>query len=150
MGRVREAWIDESRGFAMLLIVFGHICTEDFARSFVWSFHVPLFMIIAGLTYRPKASFLGEVSHRARRLLIPYLVWGGDSTPAVFGAGASCHEANRQRRYGCRSLSQFIWTFMGKWKGTSPGLLSSDLVSSHALLRVSSCLDCSVCYRFFE
>lgn len=77
MGRVREAWIDESRGFAMLLIVFGHICTEDFARSFVWSFHVPLFMIIAGLTYRPKASFLGEVSHRARRLLIPYLVWGG-------------------------------------------------------------------------
>ena len=117
MGRVREAWIDESRGFAMLLIVFGHICTETFARSFVWSFHVPLFMIVAGLTYHPRVSFSDEVRHRASRLLVPYFVWVGMALVLFSAVGPFVITIIGRGGMNADFLANFMGLIWGNGKG---------------------------------
>ena len=60
--------IDYARGIAMLLIVIGH--TPDLNSIVVkvlYSFHVPLFFIITGISFKP-ASFA------ARHLLSPAII----------------------------------------------------------------------------
>lgn len=52
----RIAYIDRLKGFAMLAVVFGHVCLWCFQdafhpelQAFVSSFHMPLFMFLSGL-----------------------------------------------------------------------------------------------------
>ena len=42
----RENWVDQARGFAMFLVVYGH--NFPVAEKYIYSFHMPLFLIISG------------------------------------------------------------------------------------------------------
>ena len=69
----RLSWIDIAKGLAIIAVILGH--TYQFGNplhSFVYSFHIPLFFVLAGYTSRPKP--MREVlSSSAKRLLLPYL-----------------------------------------------------------------------------
>ncbi len=98
----RIEWIDTAKVMAMLLVIIGHcnyyrISTpfggvyyfengeevtfvyEAFRwlTSFIYSFHMPLFMAISGmcfsLTVKKPISFIGLMKSKAQRLLIPLL-----------------------------------------------------------------------------
>lgn len=69
----RIAWIDIAKGMGIILVIFGHTLSGGFIRGSIYSFHMPLFFILAGYTTRPKerAVVLGS---SIRRLLVPYII----------------------------------------------------------------------------
>ena len=74
MGSKRVLWVDIAKGVAMLAVVLGHTYHGGMpAHTFVYSFHVPLFFILAGYTFRVKPTSQ-VIRSSAERLLLPYLV----------------------------------------------------------------------------
>lgn len=74
----RIGWIDEAKGIGMLCIVFCHaIRGRGLLNQYLYSFHVPLFFFLTGVTYVHKSgelkAFLGK---RVKQLWIPYWVFG--------------------------------------------------------------------------
>jgi acyltransferase len=72
--RIRIAWVDVLRGIAILLVLTAHRNTLPGLRSYINSFHVPLFFALSGYLYDPDkhATFFPFLRRRAFRLLIPY------------------------------------------------------------------------------
>lgn len=63
----RIKYIDAVKGFAVLLMIFGHMKIHNL-NWIIYSFHMPLFFILSGFFFNPIKS----VSKRAKSLLIPY------------------------------------------------------------------------------
>lgn len=79
----RLAWLDIAKGIAIILVVTGHtISPLSPLITPIFMFHMPLFFILAGYTFKQK-PFKTTVVESAKRLLIPYvllfLVWQGVS-----------------------------------------------------------------------
>lgn len=77
----RIIYIDNLRGFLILLVILGHCLqytgsgNENLLYRVIYAFHMPLFMAISGyVCYRPKLEW-GKIGKRARQLLIPFLSW---------------------------------------------------------------------------
>lgn len=81
----RDKGVDALRGLAILLVVLGHsisnaenllVATLDNPRyylsHFLYTFHMPLFMFVAGYVLFGKKI---KVRDRAIRLLVPFLAW---------------------------------------------------------------------------
>ena len=68
----RIEWIDIAKGLGILLMIVGHtFLNESLSRKLVFSFHMPLFFILAGYTFRVKPN-AEVVKSSAKRLLVPY------------------------------------------------------------------------------
>ena len=68
----RKNYIDIAKGLGIICIVIGHALTKGtLLRRWVFTFHVPLFFIVAGLTFVPKNS-RGYIKTRFKRLMVPY------------------------------------------------------------------------------
>lgn len=84
--------LDIVKGLAMIFVVFGHCVQcgsgsvfyhsqqffDDFAFRFIYSFHMPLFMMVSGFLYGKTSSrkpFLQIIKNRSLRLLVPIVVW---------------------------------------------------------------------------
>lgn len=78
----RILWLDNLRGLLILTVVLGHVLqyygTTEISRTlhhYIYSFHMPLFMLLSGYaSYKPDVRF-SLVAKRARQLMIPYLIW---------------------------------------------------------------------------
>ncbi|MBP3635030.1 MAG: acyltransferase [Bacilli bacterium] len=76
----RINFIDIARAFAMIFIVLGHtLVHSEHCRlifKFLYSFHVVLFFILSGYTFKLKnESFLSFIKNKFIRIMIPYFVW---------------------------------------------------------------------------
>lgn len=70
----RVAWVDIAKGIAIILVVTGHtISSSSQLIPMIFMFHMPLFFIMAGYTFKPK-PMAEVVRSSARRLLIPYVI----------------------------------------------------------------------------
>jgi len=69
----RLKYMDIARGIGMICIILGHLGNNGINRV-VYTFHVPLFFILAGYFISEKKSMGGFVKSRARVLLVPYAV----------------------------------------------------------------------------
>lgn len=91
----RLVFIDEIKGFAILLVVMGHVLawnglsTNDgldynhqngsLLFQLIYSFHMPLFFCISGYLYRTCSNFpelIKSIKGKTMRLLFPYLTTG--------------------------------------------------------------------------
>lgn len=90
----RYAYIDRTKGLAILLVVIGHLVAREMApggggewygllKDRIYAFHMPLFMAVSGLVYgltwRPGADFMADLRDSGRRIvrLLPaYLLFG--------------------------------------------------------------------------
>ena len=76
--KIRILWIDQLRGIAIFLVVLGHVAIPARIKSVIYSFHMPLFFIISGLTLNhlkiQKLSMMEYIKDKIKKLLIPY-VW---------------------------------------------------------------------------
>lgn len=78
----RIEYIDSMRGFAMLLVIYGHISLfifklESICFDVITSFHMPLFFFICGLmsyTDYHNQNFSQKIRHRITGQLIPTIV----------------------------------------------------------------------------
>ncbi len=70
----RMLWLDIAKGFAIATVVLGHCLSDTTAlHDWVYSFHMPLFFMLAGFTMRAKPR-LEVLKSSFRRLLIPYFI----------------------------------------------------------------------------
>jgi peptidoglycan/LPS O-acetylase OafA/YrhL len=92
VARERRLDLDRARGFAILLVVFGHLMGRGrpegmdwYAAAFValYSFHMPFFMYLSGFTAQlsglagsPPSAWPALALRRAHRLLLPFVLMG--------------------------------------------------------------------------
>ena len=69
--RIRS--FDIAKGIGMLCIIAGHLSRPEVGEV-VFSFHVPLFFLIAGYFYHAPKSGVEALKKRAHRLLAPYVM----------------------------------------------------------------------------
>ena len=68
----RLLWLDMAKGIAIALVILGHCLSyDDPLRDLIYSFHMPIFFVLAGYTMRPKKRSI-VIGSSARRLLVPY------------------------------------------------------------------------------
>ncbi len=89
----RNTLVDHLRGYACFLVLFGHVIMGmrnagvpmpsffTALETFIWSFHVALFLFLSGNVYRltdgwrSKKSRLGFIAYKALNLGVPYVVF---------------------------------------------------------------------------
>lgn len=77
----RISYIDIARAFAIIFIVLGHTLVHSEHCSmifkFLYSFHVVMFFIISGYTFRIKEDmrFIDFFKNKFSRIMIPYFIW---------------------------------------------------------------------------
>lgn len=75
------SWADSLRGFAMVLIVFGHTVGYSPALRelsiYLSSFYVPLFFVVSGylFTHNPQENLPSFMGRKALQILVPYYVF---------------------------------------------------------------------------
>lgn len=76
----RNSTIDAIKGFAISLVVLGHVLqshlpspTEDCLYRIIYSFHMPLFMLVSGWNARPETT--GRTAKTLKRLLPATFAW---------------------------------------------------------------------------
>lgn len=77
----RVAYLDNARYWVMLLVVIGHSLTEfvvmDSAKgvyTWIYSFHMPFFILISGYTARHYIGDYRQVKRIVSTLIVPYLL----------------------------------------------------------------------------
>ena len=84
----RLPYVDQLKGIAIFLVVFGHLIQNDTIEStthplfsWIYAFHMPLFMFISGyiafktVHIASAGEFLKFVQKKATVLLVPYFAW---------------------------------------------------------------------------
>ena len=72
----RIDYIDIVKGITIILMIIGHVSNiPTILRTFIFSFHMPLFFIISGYTFKKKKQ-TKLLKSSIRRLIIPYLLTG--------------------------------------------------------------------------
>ncbi|MCD8369726.1 MAG: acyltransferase family protein [Clostridiales bacterium] len=69
--------IDIAKGFAIFLVILGHIVTIHHTLfRWIFSFHMPVFFFLSGMTFRPERyhCIRDYISAKGRRLILPYLI----------------------------------------------------------------------------
>lgn len=67
--------IDVAKGIGILCIVLGHIVPNSYVARWLYAFHVPLFFLLSGFTYSLKEDKKAFYLNKAKRLLLPYLIF---------------------------------------------------------------------------
>jgi len=79
-------WIDSAKGIGVLLVIVGHfLYYTDFGvvNRAIYSFHMPLFFILAGYVQKPRPK-PDYIITKLKRLLIPFLLFSVIGIP-LFG-----------------------------------------------------------------
>lgn len=80
-GQMRFTYIDIAKAIGIYLVILGHVVSGGTPlKTFLYAFHMPLFFILTGMTYRwPSDNNWLTISERltryAGRLLIPYILF---------------------------------------------------------------------------
>lgn len=85
----RIYYIDNLKGFAISLVVIGHViqflyCPKDFDHNilfrFIYAFHMPLFFMLSGMVTRPifsnNSEIILKIKKRFIQLISPFVIWG--------------------------------------------------------------------------
>lgn len=75
--RQRIEWLDVIKGFLILTVMLGHISrTPEWIEVWIYSFHMPLFFFLSGITFSTeKYDFKSFLFRKIRTLIIPGLVF---------------------------------------------------------------------------
>lgn len=73
----RIKYIDQVKGFAILLIVLGHIIPASFLKTWIYTFHVPIFFIINGILIAKKEKSAKDINVKECffNILYPYFTF---------------------------------------------------------------------------
>lgn len=73
----RIQWLDIVKGFLILTVMLGHISqTPEWLRIWIYSFHMPLFFFLSGITFSiEKYDFKTFIKRKVRTLIVPGVVF---------------------------------------------------------------------------
>lgn len=72
---MRERWIDNAKGIAILLVITGHVSTElkgFWNFGFVYGIHLVMFFLLSGYTLKERKINRKFVNQKFNRLMLPY------------------------------------------------------------------------------
>lgn len=73
----RKRYIDIAKGIAMILVIMGHCkYVNQYLDIWIYSFHMPLFFILSGMTFsiKNKSNLKEFIKNKFFKLLIPYIL----------------------------------------------------------------------------
>lgn len=73
--KIRNSTFDMMKGLAIILMVVGHRVSNIYVVHLIYSFHMPLFFLLAGFFYRSKSIKIAVIND-FKRLLVPYFFVG--------------------------------------------------------------------------
>lgn len=74
----RIEFLDTAKGIGIILVVMGHVSTNNAINNWIYSFHMPLFFIISGyiVSKNIKTISIKEfVSRKVKSMLTPYFIF---------------------------------------------------------------------------
>ena len=104
----RDTAIDVARGIAALLMIIGHLRLNNGLDQFIYSFHMPLFFMISGMTAHEEQNYISYVEKRIRRILVPYIVFSLIFTNNGYQNWVYCLYGSRESILAAGSLSP-LW-----------------------------------------
>ena len=112
----RDETFDVLKGIAIILMIIGHCDFSPF-RTFIYSFHMPLFFFVAGyfLKERPLRK---ELFLSTKRLLVPYIF-----TAFWLCVATTCINPTRLKSIALASLLGFRAQYIPNWIDAHVGLL---------------------------
>ena len=130
----RIGYVDSLKGIAIIFVIIGHLLQYVFYPStfddshlyrYIYSFHMPFFMIISGFTVRVKADYRDKlfkmIGKRFFNLIIPFISWA--ILKNICFRGPTLLEVIKNPTNGLWFLyalffiySIFILTFYATWK----------------------------------
>lgn len=66
-------WIDQFKGFGILLVVIGHISTP--LSNLIYSFHMPLFFLASGFFLNKDENFIFLLKKNSKKIYIPFFIF---------------------------------------------------------------------------
>lgn len=73
----RIKWVDVAKGLCIFLVLVGHVTKYKLMKTFIYSFHMPLFFLLSGFTLKVPdniSEFKIMLINDAKRLLLPLVV----------------------------------------------------------------------------
>lgn len=109
-GKPRIEWIDQARGWGMLLVMLGHAPCSDTVHKLIYSFHIPFFFALSGWLHNPARHrrFPDLLKARWRTLILPYFLYS-----LVGYAGLAAQWATGRRPWGLSPLDPIPGTILG-------------------------------------
>ncbi len=86
----RIYWVDILRGLAMFLVVYGHTSKSTEIKQIIYSFHMPLFFIISGMSnifQKEDLSLKTFLNMFLKSLIIPYFLLNLVLLPVSYYSG---------------------------------------------------------------
>ena len=71
----RIPWLDIAKGYGTLLVIFSHLGGGDI-RTWIYTFHMPLFFFLSGYVFNEKNNFVDFCKKKFKSLVIPYFALG--------------------------------------------------------------------------
>ena len=72
----RIRWIDYAKGIAVGLVLVGHFVPLRSLQIFIYSFHMPLFFFLAGVTFRnQQPNFRTFTKKKFMQIMVPYFIF---------------------------------------------------------------------------
>lgn len=71
----RIKWIDNGKAIAVILVGLGHFNCSSIVVKWIYTFHIPLFLFLSGITLGTKNSFKVFLGKRIKSLIIPYVTY---------------------------------------------------------------------------
>lgn len=74
---MREKWIDNAKGIAMLLVIIGHVSAGLqglLSFDFVYGVHMVIFFLVSGYNLKKSDITQNYLNKQFRRLMVPYFV----------------------------------------------------------------------------
>lgn len=76
MKQERIEWIDIAKAIGIILVIAGHSYNDCGLINWIYSFHMPLFFFLSGLTFTVNdRTITGFIKRKVKSLLIPYLMY---------------------------------------------------------------------------
>lgn len=72
----RNGVLDIMKGLGILLVIVGHSTITKMPHDVIYTFHMPLFFVVAGFLYKEKPMDGKWWRNNFYRLLVPYLIFG--------------------------------------------------------------------------
>ncbi len=72
---MRIEWVDAAKGIGILMVMFGHNWLDWKYCYYFYSFHMPLFFILAGYTFSDRRAPFDFIKQKAKVLIIPYVLF---------------------------------------------------------------------------
>lgn len=99
----RLSWLDILKGIGIILVVIGHIYLNPTVRDWLYSFHMPLFFLAAGLLYKEK-PIVTDIKRRIKTIVIPLIRFFGTYLLSIN------REEIQRFRYEFRGFS--VWSIL--------------------------------------